>query len=139
LALNKTQDYGRAGIPMMPNIHGVVETKRQMLLYTLMLIPLTIMPSVIGLSGLFYGVAATLLGLRFLQLTWMIVREDGVTGTTWKLYKFSLLYLALIFVAMAVDRWVPFGQPERPVRQVILSNPSDGFTIGSPATSHEDH
>ncbi len=139
LALNKTADYGRAGIPMMPNIHGVVETKRQMLLYTLMLIPLTIMPAVIGLSGLFYGVAASLLGLRFLQLCWTILREEGVTGTTWKLYKFSLAYLALIFVAMAVDRWVPFGQPSRPVRQVILENPGEEFTLGPDAASHEDH
>ena len=48
LALNKQRDYGAAGIPMMPNVHGVHETKRQMLLYTLMLIPLTIMPSVVG-------------------------------------------------------------------------------------------
>jgi protoheme IX farnesyltransferase len=139
LALNKTADYRKAGIPMMPNIHGVVETKRQMLLYTLMLIPLTIMPAVIGLSGLFYGVAASLLGLRFLQLCWTILREEGVTGTTWKLYKFSLVYLALIFVAMAVDRWVPFGQPSRPVRQVILDNPGEEFTLGTDAASHEDH
>ncbi len=138
LALNKTGDYGRAGIPMMPNIHGVVETKRQMLLYTLMLIPLTIMPTVIGLSGLFYGVAASLLGLRFLQLCWRILHEDGVTGTTWRLYKFSLLYLALIFVAMAVDRWVPFGQPDRPVRQVILANPGDSAPPDA-AAPHEDH
>ena len=58
LALNKQRDYRAAGIPMMPNVHGVHETKRQMLLYTLMLIPLTIMPSVIGITGLVYGVAA---------------------------------------------------------------------------------
>lgn len=130
LALNKTSDYGKAGVPMMPNIHGVVETKRQMMLYTLMLVPLTVMPSVIGLSGLFYGVSASLLGLRFLQLAWQILREAGVTPTTWKLYKFSLAYLALLFVAMAVDRWVPFGQPDRPVRQVILSDPGEMIELG---------
>jgi heme o synthase len=109
LALNKQRDYGAAHVPMMPNVHGVRETKRQMLLYTLMLVPLTIMPAVIGLDGLFYGAAALLLGLRFLQLCWKISREDGVTATTWKLYKYSLSYLALLFIAMAVDRWVPFG------------------------------
>jgi protoheme IX farnesyltransferase len=133
LALNKTEDYGKAGIPMMPNIHGIDETKRQMLLYTLMLVPLTVMPSVIGISGLFYGVAASLLGLRFLQLCWKILRETGVTPTTWKLYKFSLAYLALLFIAMAVDRWVPFGQPVETVRSVILENPGETLELGGSA------
>jgi protoheme IX farnesyltransferase len=120
LALNKQRDYGAAGVPMMPNVYGVHETKRQMLLYTLMLIPLTIMPAVIGLAGLVYGVAATLLGLRFLQLCWRIMREDGVTPTTWKLYKYSLSYLALLFVAMAADRWVPFGHRSLPTGLIVI-------------------
>jgi protoheme IX farnesyltransferase len=123
LALNKQRDYGAAGIPMMPNVHGVHETKRQMLLYTLMLIPLTIMPSVVGITGLLYGVAAILLGVRFVQLCWRIVREDGVTPTTWKLYKYSLSYLALLFVAMAADRWIPFGHRAPPRETIILDKP----------------
>lgn len=132
LALNKQRDYGNAGIPMMPNIHGVPETKRLMLLYTLMLIPLTIMPTIIGVSGLFYGVAATVLGLRFIQLCWAIYREDGVSPTTWTLYKYSLSYLALLFVAMAVDRYVPFGQPDGPVRHLILGSPSEVVPLSDP-------
>jgi protoheme IX farnesyltransferase len=143
LALNKQRDYGNAGIPMMPNIHGVPETKRLMLLYTLMLIPLTIMPAVIGVSGLFYGVAATLLGLRFTQLCWVIFREEGVTPTTWKLYKYSLSYLALLFVAMAVDRYVPFGQPTAPIRHLILDTPGQVIPLGeaTPGTAdpHAEH
>ncbi len=123
LALNKQRDYGAAGIPMMPNVHGIEETKRQMLLYTLMLIPLTIMPSVVGVTGLVYGIAAVLLGARFLQFCWIIWREAGVTPTTWRLYKYSLSYLALLFVAMAVDRWVPFGHRAPPPDVVILGNP----------------
>jgi protoheme IX farnesyltransferase len=120
LALNKQRDYGAAGVPMMPNVHGVHETKRQMLLYTLMLIPLTIMPSIVGVTGLVYGVAAVLLGARFVQLCWRIMREDGVTPTTWKLYKYSLSYLALLFVAMAADRWIPFGHRAAPPQVYIL-------------------
>jgi hypothetical protein len=86
-------------------------------------------------------VAATLLGLRFLQLCLVIVREDGVTPTTWKLYKYSLSYLALIFVAMAVDRWVPFGQPDRPIRHVILDQPDEVLPLGGTdaANGHEEH
>src|SRR5699024_6987576 len=108
--------------------------------YTLMLVPLTIMPAIVGISGVFYGVAATLLGLRFLQLCWVIVREEGVTPTTWKLYKYSLSYLALLFVAMAVDRWVPFGQPVWPLRHVFLDTPGEMIPLGAaPATAHEEH
>ncbi|MGH7522786.1 MAG: heme o synthase [Gemmatimonadales bacterium] len=124
LALNKQRDYGAAGIPMMPNVHGVHETKRQMLLYTLMLVPLTIMPSVVGITGLLYGFAAIVLGARFVQLCWRIMREDGVTPTTWKLYKYSLSYLALLFVAMAADRWIPFGHRAPPPQSFILDKPA---------------
>jgi protoheme IX farnesyltransferase len=92
----------------------VPETKRQMMLYTLMLIPLTIMPALLGVTGLLYGLAALLLGGRFLQLCWKILREEGVTPTSWKLYKYSLSYLALLFVAMAVDRWIPLGHVTLP-------------------------
>jgi protoheme IX farnesyltransferase len=124
LALNKQRDYGAAGIPMMPNVHGVHETKRQMLLYTLMLVPLTIMPSVVGITGLLYGLAAIALGARFVQLCWRVMREEGVTPTTWKLYKYSLSYLALLFVAMAADRWIPFGHRAPPPQGFILDKPA---------------
>ena len=135
LALNKTRDYGNAGVPMMPNVHGIPEPKRPTPPDPLPPAPLTAMPAPPGLSGVFYGVAATLLGLRFLQLCWVIVREDGVTPTTWKLYKYSLSYLALLFVAMAVDRWVPFGQPDRPQAHIVLEQPAEG----AGAAAHEDH
>ena len=144
LALNKQRDYGAAGIPMMPNVHGVYETKRQMLLYTLMLIPLTIMPSVVGVTGLVYGVAATLLGARFLQLAWRILHEEGVTPTTWKLYKYSLVYLALLFIAMAGDRWIPFGHRSLPSELIMTNDPPDAnpsmpMTMPMPGdtTSHQ--
>jgi protoheme IX farnesyltransferase len=122
LALNKQRDYGAAGVPMMPNVYGVHETKRQMLLYTLMLIPLTLMPSVVGVTGLLYGIAAIVLGFRFVQLCWKILHEPGVTPTTWRLYKYSLSYLALLFVAMAADRWIPFGHRALPPRMIILDH-----------------
>ncbi|MBK9548082.1 MAG: protoheme IX farnesyltransferase [Gemmatimonadetes bacterium] len=141
LALNKQRDYGNAGIPMMPNVHGVPETKRQMLLYTLMLIPFTLMPAVVGIQGLFYGVAATLLGARFLQLCWVIAKEDGVTPTTWRLYKYSLSYLALLFVAMAVDRWVPFGHRAIQAQEIQLGSATSLTPDAAAAASgaHTDH
>ncbi len=131
LALNKQLDYGAAGVPMMPNVHGVKETKRQMLLYTLMLIPLTIMPALLGVTGIFYGVAAILLGARFLQLCVIILRQEGVTPTTMKLYQYSLSYLALLFVAMAVDRWIPLGYITLP-QQVTFTTDSSAAMPGMP-------
>jgi protoheme IX farnesyltransferase len=118
-------------------VHGVHETKRQMVLYTLMLIPLTIMPSVVGITGLLYGLAAVLLGLRFLQLCWRIMREEGVTPTTWKLYKYSLSYLALLFVAMAADRWIPFGHQSLPEQMIMQQRPTAMRGMQMPDSEHQ--
>ena len=123
LALIKRQDYARAGIPMMPVVVGEHWTKVQMLAYTLMLIPLTLMPTVFGALGLFYAGAALLLGGRLLWLSIKVLREAGVSATTWKMYKFSLLYLALLFTAMGIDRAVPFGHGFERARVLILDQP----------------
>jgi len=123
LALIKRQDYAKAGIPMMPVVVGDHWTKVQMLAYTLMLIPLTIMPTVFGALGLFYAGAALLLGGRLLWLAIRVLREVGVSATTWKMYKFSLLYLALLFLAMGIDRAVPFGHGFERAEVLILDKP----------------
>ncbi|HWA14823.1 MAG TPA: heme o synthase, partial [Gemmatimonadales bacterium] len=109
LALVKQKDYANAGVPMMPVVAGEHWTKIQMLAYTLMLIPLTIMPSVFGALGLFYGAMAVGLGGRLLWYSVKVVREQAILPTAWKMYKYSLLYLFLLFIAMGVDRVVPFG------------------------------
>jgi hypothetical protein len=68
--------------------------------------------------------------VRFVQLCWRIVHEDGVTPTTWKLYRYSLSYLALLFVAMAADRWIPFGHRAPPRETIILDQPAaPGATV----------
>jgi protoheme IX farnesyltransferase len=123
LALIKRQDYTKAGIPMMPVVVGEHWTKVQMLAYTLMLIPLTIMPTVFGALGLFYAGAALLLGGRLLWLAIKVLREVGVSATTWKMYKFSLLYLALLFLAMGIDRAMPFGHRFERAPVLILDKP----------------
>ncbi len=123
LALIKKQDYARAGIPMMPVVLGDQWTKIQMLAYTLMLIPLTVMPSIFGALGLFYAVAALALGGRLLWYSIRVLREAGVTPTAWKMYKYSLLYLALLFVAMGVDRALPFGHQYERAPLLILDQP----------------
>jgi heme o synthase len=104
LALLKQRDYGRAGVPMAPLVWGERETKRQMLWYTLILIPLTLLPYAFGRLGLTYLVAATLLGGTFIVEVLRVVRATEWARAAWRLYKFSLLYLALLFTAMVVDR-----------------------------------
>jgi len=126
LALVKREEYARAGIPMMPVVQGERWTKVQMVAYTLLLIPLTLMPSVFGAMGLFYLVAALALGGRLLWYAIRVLRESGVTPTTWRMYKFSLLYLALLFVAMGVDRALPFGHIFGRSAEPALNQPEPG-------------
>jgi protoheme IX farnesyltransferase len=104
LALLKQKDYGRAGVPMAPLVWGERETKRQMLWYTLILLPLTLLPYTFGVLGIVYLVSAALLGLLFLADVVRMMRATEWTKPAWRLYKFSLLYLALLFAAMVVDR-----------------------------------
>ena len=107
LALIKQGEYAKAGVPMMPVVKGEARTKWEMLVYTLLLLPLTVMPAVFGALGPFYLVAALLLGARLLWYCVALLREAGVTPTAWKMYRYSLLYLALLFLAMGVDRYLP--------------------------------
>jgi protoheme IX farnesyltransferase len=104
LALLKQKDYGKAGVPMAPLVWGERETKRQMFWYTLILIPLTLLPYAFGVLGPVYLVLAALLGAKFIYEVVRVARAVEWTKPAWHLYKFSLLYLALLFAAMVVDR-----------------------------------
>jgi protoheme IX farnesyltransferase len=106
LALNKQKDYGNAGVPMAPLVWGERETMDQMLWYTVVLIALTLLPLAFGAFGWIYGVSAVLLGGRFLRDVLVVRSAADYVKPSWRLYGYSLLYLALIFVAMAVDRQV---------------------------------
>ena len=106
LALNKQRDYGRAGVPMAPLVWGEAETKRQMLWYTVILIALTTLPWAMGALGLVYLASALVLGGLLLRGVVRVLRAQDYTQPAWSVYKFSLLYLALLFVAMAVDRLI---------------------------------
>jgi protoheme IX farnesyltransferase len=106
LALIKQQDYGRAGVPMAPLVWGERETRQQMLWYTLILLPVTILPVAFGALGVIYRGCALLLGGILMMDVVRVLRTDSWTAPAWRLYRFSLLYLALLFAAMVVDRAV---------------------------------
>ncbi|MFD2264160.1 heme o synthase [Lacibacterium aquatile] len=105
LGLYRSDDYARAGVPMMPVVAGARETKRQMLLYTLLLLPVSAVPVLMGDLGAVYGATAVALGLGFVVHAIAVLREEG---TKWarKMFGFSLLHLALLFLSMVVDRLV---------------------------------
>ncbi len=103
LALFRRGDYAAAGVPMMPVVAGERETKRQMLIYTVLMVAATLAPSFLGVSGLLYLVTAAVLGVMFWIRTWRLWKAEG-TEPAKPLFLFSILYLFLIFLAMIADR-----------------------------------
>jgi len=105
LALYRTEDYARAGIPMLPVVSGDASTRRQILLYTLILVPLGIAPWVFGYTGALYGITAVLTGAIMLTLGWQVLRESRpAERASRKLFAFSILYLFLLFAVLLVER-----------------------------------
>jgi heme o synthase len=103
LALVKKNDYGRAGVPMAPNVWGERETMRQMLAYTVLLVLVTLLLVADPRVGAVYGIAALVLGAWFMRGMIRLWRAPQLTQPAWALYRSSLLYLALLFAALALD------------------------------------
>jgi heme o synthase len=106
LALLKQRDYGRAGVPMAPLVWGERETMRQMVWYNVILIALSLLPATFGAFGIIYLVSALVLGAILLVGVIRVATSADWTKPAWWVYKYSLLYLALLFVAMVIDRKV---------------------------------
>ena len=102
LALLIRRDYAAAGVPMLPVVRGERETARQIVLYTAALVAFTLAPALWGMFGAFYLLAAGVLGALFLWLAWRLRRERTPERAR-VLFHYSLAYLALLFVAMALD------------------------------------
>ena len=105
LALMIKEHYAAARVPMLPNVRGDRETARQILAYTAVLVAGTLVPVAFGVFGVVYGVAAVLLGALFLWWSYELLR-DTTRRRAALLFHYSLLYLALLFVAMALDALV---------------------------------
>jgi len=107
LALFKSGDYERAGIPMMPNVAGHASTRRQIFLYTLAIAPVGVLPSLLGYTSAGYGIIAALLGAGFVWYAWKVLRmpdSDQAMKPAKALFAYSLLYLFAIFAAYLADR-----------------------------------
>ena len=103
LSLYRRGDYEKAGVPMLPVVAGVAETKRQILLYTLVLAPLGAVPAMIGMASWYFGALAASLGIVFIGMAVGILRDTGEVYAR-RTFTFSLLYLALLFAALMADR-----------------------------------
>ena len=102
LALLLERQYAAAEIPMMPVVRGARATARQVLTYSILLVALTLVPGAVGTFGVVYLAAAGALGAAFIALAWRLWRER-TPSRAGVLFHFSLLYLALLFVAVALD------------------------------------
>ncbi len=105
LALYRTEDYAKAGVPMLPVTHGKPYTRLQVLLYTLILFAVSLLPYVAGMSGVPYLAAALALGGVFIFHAWRILRaySDALAQKT---FRYSIAYLAALFAALLVDHYL---------------------------------
>ncbi|XDZ65089.1 heme o synthase [Alphaproteobacteria bacterium LSUCC0684] len=102
LALVKNEDYTKAGIPMLPVVAGRKATRNQILAYSLILAPLAVMPAFIGMAGMVYGMVAGVLGLMFVFHAVRLWQDDH-DASAMRLFRFSIIYLFLIFLALGLD------------------------------------
>jgi protoheme IX farnesyltransferase len=105
LAINKKDEYARAGIPMMPVVKGIEYTKIQIVLYSILLMVVSLLLFATGYFGYLYLIGATILGGIFIQKSWKLKKSTGANNSM-SLFLYSIVYLTLIFILMIVDRAV---------------------------------
>jgi protoheme IX farnesyltransferase len=109
LAIARKDEYAKAGIPMLPVTHGVPYTRLQVLLYTVLLVLVTLMPYLTRMSGLLYLAAAVVLNARFLYYALALKLTDRAE-LPMRVFRFSISYLMWLFVALLVDHYIPTTQ-----------------------------
>jgi protoheme IX farnesyltransferase len=104
LAIARREEYAKVGIPMLPVTHGIPYTRRQILLYTVLLVLCTLLPVVIGMSGLIYLAAALVLDARFLYLA-LALQRGARPDLPIRTFRFSITYLMALFGAFIADHY----------------------------------
>jgi len=105
LAIYRVEEYRKVDVPMLPVTHGLAYTRLQILLYTVLLLLVTLLPYLAGMSGLIYLTAALILGFMFLAYSIKIYRNPDDNKIAWATFMFSVNYLMLLFVALLVDHY----------------------------------
>lgn len=102
LAIFRKDDYAAAGVPMLPVVAGIPATKQQIMLYTAVMVPASLALLVMRSAGIVYAVFAIALGGIFIQRAWKVLRGDSVADCL-SLFRFSIVYLLLLFAALSAD------------------------------------
>jgi protoheme IX farnesyltransferase len=111
LAIFRRADYARAMVPMLPVTHGVEYTRWQILLYTVLLVVVTMLPTIVGMSGNFYLGGAMVLGLVFLWHAWKLM-DPPDEFYAMRVFNYSIVYLMALFAFLLLDHWLlPWLQP----------------------------
>lgn len=105
LAIFRVEEYKKVDVPMLPVTHGLAYTRMQILLYTVLLLLVTLLPYLAGMSGLIYLISALILGLMFLNYAIKIYKNPGNNRIAWKTFMFSVNYLMLLFAALLIDHY----------------------------------
>ena len=105
LAIHRKDEYEKSGVPMLPVTHGEQVTKLHIIFYTGFLIVVSSMPYFIGMSGSFYLAVAMLLGVGFQFFSWMLLMKPG-PRTAMNTFRYSIVYLAFLFVALLMDHYL---------------------------------
>jgi len=105
LAIFRRDDYARALIPMLPVTHGVIYTRWQILFYTVLLVEVTVLPVLFGMSGLFYLGGALVLGSVFLWYAWRLLNPPDELFAM-RVFNYSVVYLMALFAFLLVDHWL---------------------------------
>ncbi len=108
LAIHRQDDYAKANIPMLPVTHGVSYTVTQIILYTLLLVAVSVLPYLIGMSGLLYLAGALILGGIFLVYAFALRLSRDPT-LPMRTFRYSIVYLTALFILLLVDHYLPFG------------------------------
>ncbi|HSW02948.1 heme o synthase [Aquabacterium sp.] len=103
LAIHRREDYAKADVPMLPVTHGVAFTQRRILQYTVVLVAITVLPWLIGMSGWIYLAGALLLGAGYLQQAHALLRDSGQAMPA---FRFSIAYLFGLFAALLADHYL---------------------------------
>ena len=107
LAIARREEYAKVNIPMLPVTHGPEFTRLQILLYTILLMIVTLLPYLTGMSGLIYLVSAVLLGLGFIYYAVSMMRKKD-NKTAMKTFVYSIVYITLLFAALLIDHYLRF-------------------------------
>ncbi|CAH2406580.1 Heme O synthase, protoheme IX farnesyltransferase COX10-CtaB [Mesorhizobium ventifaucium] len=148
LSLNRAEEYGRAGVPMLPVVVGRAATTRQILVYSVLLVPISLLPWALGFAGMIYGTAALVCGAIFIVLALRLRRSrETDRRVAYRLFGFSIFYLFVLFAALLInsggDRWSPMrsvpGVPTAagPVGAEVVPHPARTARISNSISADE--